>query len=75
MIKNLPLSFEFFPPKTADGLEQLAVQHALLAPYQPRFFSITYGAGGDNPRSHPSTRPAIPQQSWYFRRPSPFLHR
>jgi methylenetetrahydrofolate reductase (NADPH) len=45
-LNHLPVSFEFFPPKTADGFENLTKQHALLAPYQPRFFSITYGAGG-----------------------------
>ncbi len=45
-INTLPLSFEFFPPKNQDGISQLMVQHELLVPYDPRFFSITYGAGG-----------------------------
>lgn len=45
-INNLPISFELFPPKTAEGLPPLKVQHGLLAPCHPRFFSVTYGAGG-----------------------------
>ena len=45
-INHLPLSFEVFPPKTEDAIEKLMVQHQMLAPCQPRFFSVTYGAGG-----------------------------
>lgn len=45
-INTLPISFEFFPPKGEDGISQLMIQHDLLLPYGPRFFSITYGAGG-----------------------------
>ncbi len=39
-------SFEFFPPKTAE-MEQ-TLWHAIerLAPLQPNFVSVTYGAGG-----------------------------
>jgi methylenetetrahydrofolate reductase (NADPH) len=43
---DLPLSFELFPPKTPEGIQQLREQHRLLSPCQPRFFSVTYGAGG-----------------------------
>ncbi len=43
---SLPISFEFFPPKTAEGGAQLMEQYAILAACQPEFFSITYGAGG-----------------------------
>ncbi len=50
-INTLPISFEFFPPKSEDGISQLMVQHDLLLPYGPRFFSITYGAGGST-RDH-----------------------
>jgi len=43
---GLPLSFEFFPPKTPEGAEKLrAVRQALYA-RKPEFCSVTYGAGG-----------------------------
>lgn len=39
-------SFEFFPPKTADGIEKLREARARLAQFDPEFFSVTFGAGG-----------------------------
>jgi methylenetetrahydrofolate reductase (NADPH) len=39
-------SFEFFPPKTEDGARKLQATWQQLAQLQPRFFSVTYGAGG-----------------------------
>ncbi|HEX5055175.1 MAG TPA: methylenetetrahydrofolate reductase [NAD(P)H], partial [Gammaproteobacteria bacterium] len=39
-------SFEFFPPKTPKGEENLRAVRAELAKLQPRFFSVTFGAGG-----------------------------
>ena len=39
-------SFEFFPPKTADGIAKLEATSQLLAELEPRFFSVTFGAGG-----------------------------
>src|SRR3954462_6809625 len=39
-------SFEFFPPKTAEGKEKLRATWHELARLKPRFFSCTYGAGG-----------------------------
>jgi len=39
-------SFEFFPPKTADGISKLEATSQLLAKLNPRFFSVTFGAGG-----------------------------
>jgi len=40
------VSFEFFPPKTAQAEEKLWEVIGTLAPLQPRFVSVTYGAGG-----------------------------
>ncbi len=39
-------SFEFFPPNTDEGAEKLAVTARDLALLKPKFFSVTYGAGG-----------------------------
>jgi len=40
------VSFEFFPPKTDDGTEALYRTVEALAPCNPSFVSVTYGAGG-----------------------------
>lgn len=39
-------SFEFFPPKTDAGVQKLRATRAELAKLKPRFFSVTFGAGG-----------------------------
>lgn len=39
-------SFEFFPPKTDEGAAKLRAVHAELAKLNPKFFSVTFGAGG-----------------------------
>jgi methylenetetrahydrofolate reductase (NADPH) len=39
-------SFEFFPPKTEEGMQKLRATKAQLEQLKPRFFSVTYGAGG-----------------------------
>jgi methylenetetrahydrofolate reductase (NADPH) len=39
-------SFEFFPPKTDAGFEQLFHTIARLQELRPSFVSVTYGAGG-----------------------------
>lgn len=43
---KLDLSFEFFPPQTAEGLDKLRATRQRLASVRPAFFSVTYGAGG-----------------------------
>jgi methylenetetrahydrofolate reductase (NADPH) len=39
-------SFEFFPPKTPEGAGKLQATWQSLAKLDPRFFSVTFGAGG-----------------------------
>lgn len=39
-------SFEFYPPKTEQGVKNLEVVHQQLAELKPEFFSVTFGAGG-----------------------------
>lgn len=45
-MKNTALSFEFFPPKTAEGIANLRKTRKKLAVFHPAFFSVTFGAGG-----------------------------
>ncbi len=40
------LSIEFFPPRTAEGVEKLRAARRQLAQLAPAFFSVTFGAGG-----------------------------
>ncbi len=43
---KIDYSFEFFPPKTAEGMANLREVRKQLAPSKPEFFSVTFGAGG-----------------------------
>ena len=43
---ELTISFEFFPPNTDEGAEKLAATARELALLKPKYFSVTYGAGG-----------------------------
>ena len=43
---SLPISFEFFPPKTPEGAEKLRTVRQQLYALRPQFCSVTYGAGG-----------------------------
>jgi methylenetetrahydrofolate reductase (NADPH) len=40
------ISFEFFPPKTEEGVSKLRETLKQLALLSPKFFSVTFGAGG-----------------------------
>jgi methylenetetrahydrofolate reductase (NADPH) len=39
-------SIEFFPPKTPEGVEKLRATRAQLVELNPKYFSVTFGAGG-----------------------------
>jgi methylenetetrahydrofolate reductase (NADPH) len=43
---SIPISFEFFPPKTPEGAAKLRVARQTLYALKPEFCSVTYGAGG-----------------------------
>lgn len=45
-MKAVPISFEFFPPKTAEGAIKLRGVRQQLYVHQPQFCSVTFGAGG-----------------------------
>src|SRR5674476_1578923 len=43
---RFPLSIEFFPPKTPEGIEKLRLVRQQLYALKPEFCSVTFGAGG-----------------------------
>ncbi|MGC1351111.1 MAG: methylenetetrahydrofolate reductase [NAD(P)H] [Xanthobacteraceae bacterium] len=54
---NIRVSFEFFPPKSAEMEQTLWEAIARLAPLQPNFVSVTYGAGGSTrERTHDTVK-------------------
>ena len=46
MTQARTFSFEFFPPNTPEGRDKLRATTEQLAQLAPKFFSVTYGAGG-----------------------------
>ncbi len=46
MSKQGTFSFEYFPPKTPEGVAKLRETTRQLAQLHPAFFSVTFGAGG-----------------------------
>lgn len=44
-------SFELFPPQSEQGVEKLRLTRKQLAQLHPKFFSVTFGAGGST-REH-----------------------
>lgn len=57
--KAWPLSLEFFPPKTPEGVGKLAGVRQQLYALKPEFCSVTYGAGGSTQEGTLSTVRAI----------------
>ena len=43
---SVPISIEFFPPKTAEGVEKLRHVRQQLYALKPEFCSVTFGSGG-----------------------------
>jgi methylenetetrahydrofolate reductase (NADPH) len=52
---NPDISIEFFPPKTPEGAEKLRTARQRLAELQPKYFSVTFGAGGSTQQGTLST--------------------
>ena len=45
-MNRTPLSFEFFPTRTEEGRNKVAITRQQLRQFNPEFFSCTFGAGG-----------------------------
>lgn len=58
-MSTLAISFEFFPPKTAEGEAKLAEVVKQLGQLHPSFFSVTFGAGGSTQEGTLKTVQAI----------------
>ncbi|MDB5844238.1 MAG: 5,10-methylenetetrahydrofolate reductase [Polaromonas sp.] len=56
---NIPVSFEFFPPKTPEGADKLRATRQALYAHRPEFCSVTFGAGGSTQEGTFSTVKAI----------------
>ncbi len=55
--RRMNVSFEFFPPKTAEMEATLWESITRLAPLRPNFVSVTYGAGGSTrERTHATVK-------------------
>jgi methylenetetrahydrofolate reductase (NADPH) len=52
---RVPISVEFFPPKTDEQREQLDRTVERLKPHSPQFMSVTFGAGGSTLSNTPET--------------------
>ena len=53
----LNVSFEFFPPKNDEAEQTLWTSIGRLAPLNPSFVSVTYGAGGSTrERTHSTVK-------------------
>jgi methylenetetrahydrofolate reductase (NADPH) len=60
---DIGVSFEFFPPKTEKMEETLWASVKTLEPLQPRFVSVTYGAGGSTRERTHNTVVRIEQET------------
>jgi methylenetetrahydrofolate reductase (NADPH) len=61
---DIEVSFEFFPPKTDAMADTLWTSIQTLAPLQPRFVSVTYGAGGSTrERTHATVERILAETS------------
>jgi methylenetetrahydrofolate reductase (NADPH) len=64
MSSQTNFSIEFFPPKTPEGIEKLRITRAKLAALKPKYFSVTFGAGGSTQQGTRDTVLEIQQEGY-----------
>jgi methylenetetrahydrofolate reductase (NADPH) len=64
MSSQTNFSIEFFPPKTPEGIEKLRATRAKLAALKPKYFSVTFGAGGSTQQGTRDTVLEIQQEGY-----------
>lgn len=64
MPARIPVSFEFFPPKTTQGCEKLVQVAQTLAQWSPEYYSVTFGAGGSTLSQTPETVKTLRDQGF-----------
>ena len=57
-------SVEFFPPKTAEGVDKLKQARQQLAQIKPAYFSVTFGAAGSTQAGTRDTVLEIQQEGY-----------
>lgn len=63
-VAPLPISLEFFPPKTPEGADKLTAVRQKLYALKPAYCSVTYGAGGSTQAGTVQTVQAIMQEGF-----------
>ena len=63
MASSLSFSFELFPPRTPEGVAKLPAVIGQLAAVGPKYFSVTYGAGGSDQDGTYQTLVAVVEHS------------
>ena len=61
---TMKVSFEFFPPKTDEGIVHLTETAQQLSRFDPEYFSVTYGAAGSTQEFTIKTLEALQQKGF-----------
>lgn len=63
-MKNFHLSFELYPPRQDANIDKLLATTQRLSSFNPDFYSITFGAGGDGSQKTTALTTALCQRKY-----------